>query len=98
MMNHPLVNLLQEKTTAHKTSNKSSTVMGYSVYLETGLSTYIKGFNSLKAGLMLGYKYNDIFRTIFKCSDCNKEDLNSFSDSIYLKPFLGFNISNGIYG
>jgi len=79
-------------------SNKSSKVMGYSVYLETGLSAYVKGFDSLRAGFMLGYKYNNIDRTIFKCSDCNKQDLNRFSHAIYLKPFIAFNIFNGIYG
>jgi len=79
-------------------SNKSSKVLGYSVYLETGSSAYIKGFDSLMAGLMFGYKYNNIDRTIFKCSDCHKEDLNSFSHSMYLKPFIVFNISNGLHG
>ena len=47
---------------------------------------------------MLGYKYNNIDRRVFKCGDCTKENLNSFSHSIYLKPFISFNISNGIYG
>lgn len=79
-------------------SNKSSNVLGYSVYLETGLSMRIKSVKSLQAGLMVGYKYNDINRTIFKCSDCNEESLDAFSHSSYLKPFVAFKISNVIKG
>ena len=80
------------------TSNKSSKVLGYSVYLETGLSMYFKSLNSLQAGLIIGYRYNNINRTIFKCSDCNQESLDVFSHSVYLKPFVAFNISSSIQG
>jgi len=79
-------------------STKESKVMGYSAYLETGLSFYIKGLNSSKAGLIIGYKYNNIDRTIFKCSDCNKQDLHSFSHSVYLKPFFSFSFLHNIDG
>lgn len=93
----PFSQSVAENNSSH-VSNKSSKVMGYSVYLETGFSLNIKKINSLKAGFILGYKHNNIDRRIFKCGDCHKEDLNSFSNSIYLKPFISFNISNGIYG
>ncbi len=79
-------------------SSKESKVLGYSAYLETGISFYINGVNSPKIGLMLGYKYNDITRTIFKCSDCNTQDLYRFEHAAYLKPFITFKFFHNLDG
>jgi hypothetical protein len=77
-------------------SNKESKVLGYSAYLETGLSFYISEAKSTKVGLLVGYKYNDIVRTIFKCSDCRTQELASFNHSAYLKPFISFTFLHNI--
>lgn len=81
---------------SNNVSNKESKVMGYSAYLETGLSFYISGAKSTKLGLMVGYKYNDIVRTILKCSDCQVQDLYSFNHATYLKPFISFTFLHNV--
>lgn len=89
-------NQLVAEENGNGVSNKESKVLGYSAYLETGLSFYISEAKSTKVGLMVGYKYNDIVRTIFKCSDCRMQDLRSFNHSAYLKPFISFTFLHNI--
>lgn len=95
--NSPFSQSVTEKN-KNSTSTKSSKVMGYSIYLETGFSFNIKRFNSISLGLMVGYKYHDINRTIFKCADCYEQDLSEFSHSIYLKPFVTFKVLSSLNG
>jgi hypothetical protein len=89
-------NQLVAEENGNGVSNKESKVLGYSAYLETGLSFYISEAKSTKVGLMVGYKYNDIVRTIFKCRDCRMQDLRSFNHSAYLKPFISFTFLHNI--
>lgn len=83
------------------TSSKRSNVLGYALYIEGGLTfplSPFQRFEAIRYGVMLGYRYNDIDRTIFRCEGCQYQALDSFKSSAYLKPFIEYHYSTYLHG
>ena len=73
-----------------KLSEKESSIFGKSIYLEAGLFQAFTYHNQLQIGVLGGYRYNDLSRTILRCSQCEEQELYQFENSAYVKPFIKF--------
>lgn len=80
------------------TSSKRSNVLGFALYLEGGPTFPLQHIAAIRFGVMLGYRYNDIDRTVFRCEGCIEQNLESFKSSAYLKPFIEYHYSTYLHG
>ncbi len=80
------------------TASKLSNVLGYALYFEGGLTFPLQHLEAMRFGVMLGYRYNDIDRTVFRCEGCLEQGLDSFKSSAYLKPFIEYHYSTYVHG
>lgn len=69
-------------------SNRQSDVTGKSIYGEIGLKYDTLPNQNLTFGALGGFRYNSISRSIFRCSSCQEQQLDSFESSLYIKPFI----------
>lgn len=86
---------------AEGTARKRSNVLGYSLHFEGGITFPLVPFqdlNSVRFGVMMGYRYNDIDRMVFRCEGCQEQGLDGFKNAIYLKPFIEYHYSTYAHG
>ncbi|NRB38210.1 MAG: hypothetical protein HRU20_07035 [Pseudomonadales bacterium] len=77
---------------------KSSDVMGYSFYFEAGPRISLYREAGIWLGSALGYRYSEVYRTVFKCNECKKQTLDGFNRSFYIRSFIEYRFSNIIRG
>jgi hypothetical protein len=75
-------------------SRKESSIYGKSIYVEGGIFYPFLYQNRLNIGILGGYKYNDITRTIFRCQQCEEQELYQFQNSTYIKPFIKYKFTS----
>ncbi|KAF7764117.1 hypothetical protein PCIT_b0024 [Pseudoalteromonas citrea] len=74
-------------------SSKESSIFGKAIYAEGGIFYPFLYQNQLQIGLLGGYRYNDLTRTIFRCEQCQEQELYQFENSTYVKPFIKYKFS-----
>lgn len=74
-------------------SDEDSSIDAGTIYLELGSQYSFGAAKKANVGLMFGYSYFDIDRTISNCRDCYSEniDLNS---STYFRPFITYQLTD----
>ena len=91
----PFVQTVKDKSSG-AVSQQSSDITGYSVYAEAGPKFYLHSDERVIFGAMLGYKFNDIERSVFRCDGCDYQSLDSFKSSAYIRPMLEYHVSRDI--
>ncbi|MBQ4860606.1 hypothetical protein J8L98_02715 [Pseudoalteromonas sp. MMG013] len=71
-------------------SEKESSIFGKAIYVEAGVFTSFLYQNALQFGVLGGYQYTDLTRTILRCEQCTEQDLYQFENSTYVKPFIKY--------
>ncbi len=75
---------------------RDSEISAGSVFAEIGGQYGFFEKENLILGLVGGYRINDVKRSIPNCVDCSKQDLGDFfKSSPYVKPYVGFNFTDG---
>lgn len=77
------------------TVEKKSSVYGYSIYLEGGIASAFVAQNPFNLGASLGFRYNDINRSIFRCSSCQEVKVSNIKNDFYVKTFIEYTFSSG---
>lgn len=80
-----------------KTFSRESDVTGTGMFGEIGLISQGHFVENLTIGFLGGYRYNDISRSIIRCSNCEEQALDSFKSSPYLKPFIEYQFTSRIH-
>ena len=76
---------------------RESDVTGTSLYGEIGVIFKEQLVENLTFGILGGYRYNNISRSIFRCSRCEEEVLDNFKSSSYLKSFVEYQFTKRIH-
>jgi len=90
--NQPFSSKVKNSVTG-SVSNKESTILGKSLYLEYGIQYPFLKQNELVLGISGGFRYNNVDREIIRCDNCQKQDLDSFESSAYIKPYIGYHFT-----
>lgn len=93
---NPFSEDVKNAVTGEKLSRESS-VTGTSIYGELGLILKDHLVENLTIGVLGGYRYNNISRSIFRCSSCEEQELDNFKSSSYIKPFIEYQITKRIH-
>ncbi|CCQ10473.1 hypothetical protein PALB_13400 [Pseudoalteromonas luteoviolacea B = ATCC 29581] len=78
-------------------SNRQSNVLGKALYGEFGLKHDFTSTKNLTLGILGGYRYNSVSRSIFRCSSCEEQKLNSFESSFYAKSFVEYQFTRHVH-
>ncbi|ALO44043.1 hypothetical protein [Pseudoalteromonas phenolica] len=77
--------------------SRESDVTGTSIYGELGLISKDHLVENFTIGALAGYRYNNISRSIFRCSSCEEQELDNFKSSGYIKPFIEYQFTRRIH-
>ncbi|WP_372765881.1 hypothetical protein [Pseudoalteromonas sp.] len=92
----PFVQMVKNEFTG-QVSSKESTITGFAMYAETGLKFTPKTLDRLSIGILGGYRYNNIERSVFRCDTCENQELNDFESSMYAKGFIEYQLTQNIH-
>lgn len=93
---NPFTEEVKNSITGNKLSRESD-VTGTAIYGELGLILKDYLVENLTIGLLGGYRYNNISRSIFRCSSCEEQELDNFKSASYLKPFIEYQFTRRIH-
>jgi len=92
----PFVQTVKNEFTG-QVSNKESSISGFGMYAEAGLKFSPASLDRLSFGILGGYRYNNIERSVFRCDSCESQELNDFESSMYAKGFIEYQLTQDVH-
>lgn len=78
-------------------SNKESSITGFAMYAEAGFKFTPDSIDRLSIGVLGGYRYNNIERSVFRCDSCESQELSDFESSMYAKGFIEYQLTQDVH-
>lgn len=93
--NAPFKQTVKNRITGEVTE-RTSDITGLGAYFELGFKYTLAPKSPFTLGMLGGYRYNDIERTVALCDKCDEQALTQFDNSVYAKAFIEYQITDKI--